>query len=126
MQSIKPTAVLRPTSSIGCCLWSLVLELCCNRDDHYIDGVSWVARALKYADAVLVPGSVTQIQALILLVEYSMLDPAHFDSWQLIGFACRAIVDLGFHQDPPRELQPEKKTLDLRRKIFYCVYSLDR
>jgi Fungal specific transcription factor domain len=97
----------------------------CN-DAYYKDGVSWVARALKYADVVLVPGSVTQIQALILLVEYSMLDPAHFDSWQLIGFACRALVDLGFHQDPPKELQPDKKTLDLRRKIFYCVYSLDR
>ena len=55
-----------------------------------------------------------------------MLDPAHFDSWQLIGFACRAVVDLGFHQDPPKGQQPDKKTLDLRRRIFYCVYSLDR
>jgi Fungal specific transcription factor domain len=95
-------------------------------DTYYKDGVTWVARALKYADKVLMTGHVTQIQALILLVEYSMLDPAHFDSWQLIGFACRAVVDLGFHQDPPKGQQPDKKTLDLRRRIFYCVYSLDR
>lgn len=97
-----------------------------NQDAFYADGVLWVGRALRYADRVLMPGYVSQIQALVMLVQYSMLDPAHFDSWQLIGFACRAVVDLGFHQDPPKEQQTDKKTLELRRKIFYCVYSLDR
>jgi hypothetical protein len=97
-----------------------------NQDAFYADGVIWVGRALRYADRVLMPGYVSQIQALVLLVQYSMLDPAHFDSWQLIGFACRAVVDLGFHQDPPKEQQTDKKTLELRRRIFYCVYSLDR
>jgi len=95
-------------------------------DSSYAEGVAWVGRALVHADQVLIPGYVSQIQALILLVQYSMLDPAHFDSWLLIGFACRAVVDLGFHQDPPREQQPDKKTLDMRRRVFYCVYSLDR
>jgi Fungal specific transcription factor domain len=97
-----------------------------NRDVSYMEGLTWASRALQYTDKVLIPGYVSQIQALILLVQYSMLDPAHFDSWQLIGFACRAVVDLGFHQDPPREQQTDKKTLDMRRMVFYCVYSLDR
>ncbi|KAG9238700.1 fungal-specific transcription factor domain-containing protein [Amylocarpus encephaloides] len=95
-------------------------------DAQYLEGITWVSRALQYADKVLTPGYVSQIQALVLLVQYSMLDPAHFDSWQLIGFACRAVVDLGFHQDPPRGQQTDKKTLDMRRRVFYCVYSLDR
>ncbi|KAF7853424.1 hypothetical protein EAF04_010716 [Stromatinia cepivora] len=95
-------------------------------DSKYEEGVSWAGRALAYADHVLMPGHVSQIQALALFVQYAMLDPAHFDSWQLIGFACRAIVDLGFHQDPPGEQQPDRKALDMRRRIFYCVYSLDR
>lgn len=97
-----------------------------SRDAFYADGLAWVGRALAHADKVLIPGYVSQIQALVLLVQYSMLDPAHFDSWQLIGFACRAIVDLGFHQDPPKEQQTDKKNLEMRRKLFYCVYSLDR
>ncbi len=96
------------------------------KDTLYADGVLWVGRALAYADRVLLPGYVSQIQALVLLVQYSMLDPAHFDSWQLIGFACRAVVDLGFHQDPPKEQQMDKILLESRRRIFYCVYSLDR
>jgi hypothetical protein len=97
-----------------------------SNDIYSANGLTWVSRALRYADKVLMPGYVSQIQALILLVQYSMLDPAHFDSWHLIGFASRAIIDLGFHQDPPKEQQTDKKTLEMRRKLFYCVYSLDR
>lgn len=92
-------------------------------DEHYLRGLDFVARALTRADRALMPGYVTQLQSLILLTQYSMLDPVHFDSWPLLGFTCRAIIDLGFHKDPP---QPEKETLDARRRTFYCVYALDR
>lgn len=95
-------------------------------DVHYMNGVYFASKAMKHADKALTPGYVTQIQSLILLTQYSMLDPAHFDSWHLIGFTCRAVVDLGFHQDPPPEQMTDKAQLDTRRKLFYCVYSLDR
>jgi hypothetical protein len=95
-------------------------------DEHYMNGVYFVSKALRHADRAMMPGYPTQIQSLILLTQYSMLDPAHFDSWHLIGFTCRAVVDLGFHQDPPGEQMPDKEVLDMRRKMFYCVYSLDR
>jgi hypothetical protein len=97
-----------------------------NADEFYKNGVEFAARALSYADRALMPGYVTQIQSLILLTQYSMLDPAHFDSWHLIGFTCRAVVDLGFHQDPPMLQVNDKTALNMRRKMFYCVYALDR
>lgn len=95
-------------------------------DEHYANGVAFVSQALHYADQALAPGYVTQIQSLLLLAQYSMLDPAHFDTWHLIGFTARAIVDLGFHQDPPVSSSSDKTALDMRRKIFYCTYALDR
>ncbi|KAH7329338.1 fungal-specific transcription factor domain-containing protein [Stachybotrys elegans] len=95
-------------------------------DDHYTRGVEFASKALDYADRALAPGHATQIQSLLILTQYSMLDPAHFDSWHLIGFTARAIIDLGFHQDPPMSSVSDKNILDLRRKIFYCAYSLDR
>ncbi|KAI1425465.1 fungal-specific transcription factor domain-containing protein [Xylaria sp. FL1777] len=95
-------------------------------DQHYIDGLYLASRALRHADHALTPGHTDQIQSLILLTQYSTLDPAHFDSWHLIGFTCRAVIDLGFHQDPPKEQLSDKSSLDMRRKTFYCVYSLDR
>ncbi|KAI0165657.1 fungal-specific transcription factor domain-containing protein [Xylariaceae sp. FL1272] len=95
-------------------------------DQYYVDGLYLVSRALRHADQALMPGYTTQIQSLILLTQYSTLDPAHFDSWHLIGFTCRAVIDMGFHQDPPPEQLSDKAVLDMRRKTFYCVYSLDR
>jgi hypothetical protein len=95
-------------------------------DEFYSNGVDFVSRALPCADRALMPGYITQIQSLVLLTQYSMLDPAHFDSWHLIGFTCRAAVDLGFHQDPPPQHVTDKLALDTRRKMFYCVYALDR
>ncbi|KAH6695426.1 Zn(II)2Cys6 cluster transcripitional activator [Plectosphaerella plurivora] len=95
-------------------------------DDHYKKAVDFVARALPFADGALAPGYVTQIQSLILFTQYSMLDPAHFDSWYLIGFAARAVIDLGFHQEASMRNITDTAALNSRQCVFYCVYSLDR
>ncbi|POR36544.1 Pyrimidine pathway regulatory protein 1 [Tolypocladium paradoxum] len=95
-------------------------------DQHYVQGINFVSKALSHADRALAPGYVTQIQSLLLLTLYALLDPAHFDSWHLIGFTARAVIDLGFHQDPPVSSGSDKSALDMRRKIFYCTYALDR
>jgi hypothetical protein len=95
-------------------------------DAFYLDGVNFVSLAMAHADRALIPGHVAQIQSLFLLTQYAMMDPTHFDSWHLIGFTCRAILDLGFHQDPPATQINDKNALDMRRKLFYSVYSIDR
>ena len=95
-------------------------------DESYMNGIDFISKALEYADRALSPGYVTQIQSLLLLTQYSMLDPAHFDAWHLIGFTARSIVDLGLHQDPPMSSVADKASLDMRRRIFYCAYALDR
>ncbi|KAL2129678.1 hypothetical protein VTI74DRAFT_7444 [Chaetomium olivicolor] len=96
------------------------------QDEHYSNAVEFVGRALPHADRALKPGYVTQVQSLLLLTQYSMLDPAHFDSWHPIGFACRAVIDQGLHQEPPQDQQMDQEALDARRRTFYCVYALDR
>lgn len=101
-------------------------QSCNARDKNYNNGVEHVCKALSYADGALGPGYVTQIQSLLLLTLYSMLDPVHFDTWHLIGFTSRAVVDLGLHQDPPTSSASDRLALDMRRKIFYCTYALDR
>ncbi|KAK4977342.1 hypothetical protein LTR66_010775 [Elasticomyces elasticus] len=95
-------------------------------DQFYLDAVGHVNAALEYAEQVLHPGSILSVQALLLLVGYAMLDPHHFDSWSLIGAASRNMVDLGLHQDPARGTPISKAKLELRRRVYYCVYALDR
>jgi hypothetical protein len=95
-------------------------------DQYYMEGIGHVCAALQHAETVLHPGAITSVQALLLLTQYAMLDPHHFDSWSLIGTASRAMVDLGLHQDPPKGTAMSKLKLEVRRKVFYCVYALDR
>ncbi|KAK2592860.1 hypothetical protein QQS21_009427 [Conoideocrella luteorostrata] len=101
-------------------------QSCRKNDQHYNSGVAFMCRAMAYADRALAPGYVNQIQSLLLLTLYSMLDPAHFDTWHLIGLTTCAVVDLGLHQDPPMSSVSDRSALDMRRKIFYCTYALDR
>ena len=95
-------------------------------DTHYSDAVGHICAAVEHAEQVLHPGSIWSIQAMILLVQYSMLDPAHFDSWQLVGAASRAMIDLGMHQEPSKSSNTRKTKLELRRRVYHCVYALDR
>lgn len=95
-------------------------------DTHYSDAVGHVNAALENAEDVLHPGYVTSIQALVLLTIYAAMDPHHFDSWTLIGAASRAMIDLGIHQDPSRNVVVSKGKLEVRRRVYWCVYAIDR
>ncbi|GAQ08378.1 hypothetical protein ALT_5699 [Aspergillus lentulus] len=95
-------------------------------DGDHQRALSLISGALKYAEEVLRPGSVTGIQGILLLAQYSFYDPNHFRSWYLVGTAVRAMVDLGLHQDPPLEELSTPDRLDIRRIVYHCVYCLDR
>jgi Fungal specific transcription factor domain len=104
---------------------SISLSVASN-DERARNGLLYVAKALEKADNVLTPGSISGIQAVLFLVQYAMLDPKHFDSWPLIGVASRSMIDLGMHQDPPPQTVHDPSKLDLRRRIYYCVFAMDR
>lgn len=95
-------------------------------DARYLDALGHLCAALKFTEDILHPGSIESIQAMLLLAVYATFDPHHFDSWTLVGAASRAMVDLGMHQDPSKAVKMPKPKLELRRRIFYCVYALDR
>ncbi|CAI7598354.1 unnamed protein product [Penicillium bialowiezense] len=97
-----------------------------NNDKNHQRARALVAEALTYAEEVLRPGSIAGIQAILFLAVYSLVDPAHFRSWYLVGMAVKVAVDLGLHQDPPTEVPTNADRLDIRRRVFHCIYCLDR
>jgi hypothetical protein len=110
----------------------LVLAISCGSmseqrgDKLYLEAIGHICAAMKLSEDVFHPGAISSIQALVLLAEFAMLNPHHFDSWGLVGAASRAMVDLGLHQDPPKGTPMSKAKLELRRRVYYCVYALDR
>ena len=98
-----------------------------SKDDvQYNDAVHHASIALERAEAVLQPGSAVSIQSIILLLLFALFDPLHLSSWFLIGVASRAMVDLGLHQDPAKDVRVSESQLDRRYRIYQCVYMLDR
>ena len=95
-------------------------------DVQYQDATRHAAEALRYIETVVLPGSLAGIQAMLLLVLYSMFDPRHFRSWHLIGLASRAMVDIGMHQDPPRDSRSSNPQRPMAKRLYISIYALDR
>ena len=132
--SLQAFYLQRDSDSLAIHRWNIRLTLAIalisqaksKTDTNYHEAVRHVSGALEDVEKVIQPGSIAGVQAVLLLVLYSMYDPSHFKSWYLIGVASRIMVDLGLHQEPPEELRIKESQQELRRRIFYCVYSLDR
>lgn len=67
------------------------------------------------------------MQAILLLVWYSLLNPDKGSIWFLVGLASRTCVDLGFHNEQNSQIdQLDALELDMRRRLFWCTYKMDR
>lgn len=95
-------------------------------DEDYREAISHAAAAFNRAETVIQPGSLVGIQAILLLVLYSIFDPYHFSSWYLIGVASRVMVDLGLHQDSADPSLMKDSQVQMRHRIYHSVYTLDR
>jgi Fungal specific transcription factor domain/Fungal Zn(2)-Cys(6) binuclear cluster domain len=102
-------------------------SMCQVQGDHHDQAaLQHMAAAMELADYVIHPGAMAGVQALLLLVEYALLDPAHFDCWYLVGMASRLVVDLGLHCELSVETKIERADLNMRRQVFHSTYALDR
>lgn len=66
------------------------------------------------------------LQSLLLLTQYSLMRPCTPGSWYLIGTCVRLCQDLGLHNEPIYLHSDDYYIVDMRRRLFWCCYSLDR
>jgi hypothetical protein len=59
-------------------------------------------------------------------VWYSLLNPEKGSIWFLVGLATRTCVDLGLHNEANRPDQLDALELDMRRRLFWTTYKMDR
>lgn len=85
-------------------------------------------------------GGLEELQAVCLLAGLALLRPVAPGLWYIIGVAVRLAVDLGLHSEDAdseaeasqdganssRSFGRKQWTKDLRRRLWWCVYSLDR
>ncbi|EWC46060.1 hypothetical protein DRE_04634 [Drechslerella stenobrocha 248] len=76
-------------------------------------------------------GGLEELQAVLLLAAYAILRPVSPGVWYIIGVAMRHAVDLGLFTEEvvPKGVGDDGMRgwrRDLRRRLFWCTYSLDR
>lgn len=65
------------------------------------------------------------LQALLLLLEYTTMDPTAANMWLLSGFTTQACIDLGLHHEDSRAQCMDPITKDIRRRVFWCTYEME-
>lgn len=62
------------------------------------------------------------LQALLLLIQYTFLNPTVGNLWLLTGISSEACIEYGLHQ----ELHAQDGTdMDRRRRIFWCAWEME-
>ncbi|WVN90538.1 uncharacterized protein L203_105775 [Cryptococcus depauperatus CBS 7841] len=88
---------------------------------------AFYAEAMKHLDAVFEEQSYVGLQAILLLIWYSLFNPDKGSIWFLVGLATRTCVDLGYHNEHNTSVdQLDALELDMRRRLFWCTYKMDR
>lgn len=90
-------------------------------------------------------GGLEELQAVLLLANFALLRPVAPGLWYIVGVATRLAVDLGLHYEDgmgidtatkdgnqaqlridARERGRREWVRDMRRRLWWCVYSFDR
>ncbi|KAL7665447.1 Transcription factor domain-containing protein [[Candida] zeylanoides] len=88
---------------------------------------SFKAAAVQYIEPVYASADqLESLQGILLLAVFSLMRPAVPGVWYVLGSALRVVADLGLHHEGAAAAAASAFTLDKRRRLFWCAYSLDR
>ncbi|KAM5362855.1 hypothetical protein ACJZ2D_012304 [Fusarium nematophilum] len=83
------------------------------------------ADAMKRID-FLRDTTLVSLQCLLLLIQAALLLPHTANLWFMSGEAMRMAISLGLHQESDRSIVPGARHAELRRKLFWVTYQLER
>ncbi|GAA5926519.1 hypothetical protein JCM3775_001040 [Rhodotorula graminis] len=89
---------------------------------------AYYAKAMDHLEIIVGLHDLKNVQVLLLMVMYSFRSNEAPGAWYLIGIVVRLCCSLGLHRKVPpaqaRRMSPY--ILQLRRRIFWSAYTLDR
>lgn len=85
--------------------------------------------AIEFSQDCFSQISLPSIQALVTLIIHSMLTPTEINLCILLHIASAQCVELGIHREEDNETnnsEDDQLLRQIRRSVFYTIYSLDR
>ena len=87
----------------------------------FLSALQLVEKLLSYS-----PSNLESLTLVLLLAQYTMLNPSVGSLWHLTGVALRLCIDLGLHWETAAVLNLPPTLLDERRRLFWAAYRFDR
>ncbi|KAI1105604.1 fungal-specific transcription factor domain-containing protein [Jackrogersella minutella] len=72
------------------------------------------------------PSDIFWLQTILLVLLFATVLPRSANVWVLSGAAMRACLELGLHREPPTSIALSSDQLELRRRVFWSAYLMDR
>lgn len=82
--------------------------------------------ATSSLDRVICGRGLERLQNILMLLQYTLLVPGEGNLWQLSGQAMRFATEIGLYAEPGPGQNYNPLTLDLRRRVFWTCYCIDR
>ena len=89
------------------------------------ESMAYYTEGLQCVEEVTSDVTCDALQALLLLILFTLFQPRKGDLWKLLDFACRLSVELNYHTEPNDEYEDEKSRRR-RRGIFWGLYCIER
>lgn len=96
------------------------------RRSYHHDPETFLNSALSLSKYVFNNISLPSLQAILLLLVHSLVGPSGNDIWTLSHLAMAHSIDIGIHREIGDNLKLSRVAVEMRRRIFFCVYSFDR
>ncbi|KIV92823.1 hypothetical protein PV10_04089 [Exophiala mesophila] len=65
------------------------------------------------------------LQALLLLIQYTFLNPSMANLWLLTGISSEACIEMGLHREVVDSSERDLTKQDMRRRIFWCAWEME-
>lgn len=72
------------------------------------------------------PSDIAWLQTILLVLLYGTVCPRSANVWVLSGAAMRSCLELGLHRELPDSIGLHPDAIDLRRRVFWTAYCMDR
>ncbi|KAG5372922.1 Pyrimidine pathway regulatory protein 1 [Yarrowia sp. C11] len=113
-------------------LYFLFIVFGCATSVHqqlYPAGVSesYHQAAMEHIDVAFASANrLEALQAMLVLCLFSIMRPTVPGVWYTLSMALRLCIDLGLHIETANNRVTDGFDLDMRRRLFWCTYMLDR
>ncbi|KAK5054581.1 hypothetical protein LTR84_001472 [Exophiala bonariae] len=89
------------------------------------ESMAYYAEGLQCVEEVTSEVNADALEALLLLIMFTLFYPRKGDIWKLLDFACRLSVELSYHTEPNDDYEDERAKRR-RRSIFWGLYTIER